>query len=354
MTGYYRNLKPNGIRCQKIDTQICLGGNVTLDSQDQLIIQKWHETLVGEIMLTLLVTEDSRSEAFALFCDQLSGLASQVHITKKKSDSAQKPAIQVDPNIRYHAIPGGKELPPFLEMLTLLDTQSDAGGSFNKAVKEVTVPAELELFIASGCGFCPRVVRQVTPLAIANEMIRLAVIDASLFHEKSQSDGIRSVPTVVLDGEYRWTAAVQPEDIIEMLVNRDPAHLSASALRNIIEEGNAARVAGLMLDRGLIFPSFFDLLAHEKWPVRLGAIVALETVIEKDSDIAAQVVDPLLERFPLVDDQVKGDILYILGETGDQNTTSQLENVFKNSSNPELQETAREAVMKIWQRRQSM
>jgi hypothetical protein len=183
-------------------------------------------------------------------------------------------------------------------------------------------------------------------------MIRLAVIDASLFHEKAQSDGIRSVPTVVLDGLYRWTGTVRRSDIIEMLVNRDPSHLDASALQTIIEEGNAARVAELMLDRGLIFPSFFDLLAHEKWPVRLGAIVALETVIEKNSDIAAQVVGPLLERYPMVDDQVKGDILYILGETGDQTITSQLEYVFKNSNNPELQETAREAVMKIWGRQQ--
>jgi hypothetical protein len=302
-------------------------------------------------MLTLIITEDKHSEAFTEFCDQLSALASQVHITKKKSDTDQKPTIQVGPNIRYHAIPEGKELAPFLEMLIQLDAQNDSAVKFNKALECIHIPAELELFIANDCGFCPQVVQQVAPLAIANEMIRLAVIDASLFHEKAQSDDIRSVPTVVLDGLYRWTGSIQLAEIIEMLINRNPAHLGTSALRSIIEEGNAARVADLMLEHGLIFPSFLDLLVHEKWPVRLGAIVALETVIEKNSDLAGQVVDPLLERYPIVDDQVKGDILYILGETGDQNITSELENVFKNSINPELQETAREAVMKIWERR---
>jgi hypothetical protein len=324
---------------------------VTIESQDQLIIRSWHEKLSGEIMLKLILTEDKRSEAFAVFCDQLSGLASQVHITKKKSETEQKPVILVGPNIRYQAIPEGKELKPFLEVLTLLDAQNDSSGKFNKAVEEINIPAELELFIVSHCGVCPHVVRQVASLAIANEMIRLAVIDVSLFHEKAQSEGIRSVPTVLLDGQYRWTGTIQLADIIEMLVNRDPAHLGASALRNIIEEGNAARVAELMLEQGLIFPSFLDLLIHEKWVVRLGAIAALETVIEKNGDIAAQVVDPLLERYPLVNDQVKGDILYIIGETGDQNITSELENIFKKSDNPELQETAREAVMKIWERR---
>lgn len=324
---------------------------MTIESQEEQIIRRWQERLSGEIMLKLIITEDKRSEAFAVFCDQLSGLASQVHITKKKSDSEQNPVIQIGPNIRYQAIPEGKELKPFLEMLTLLDTKNDSAGKFTKAVEEIDIPAELELFIAGHCGFCPQVVRQIAPLAIANELIRLAIIDASLFHEKAQFDGVRSVPTVLLDGKYRWTGTIQLADIIEMLVNRDPTHLGASALRNIIEEGNAARVADLMLEQGLIFPSFLDLLVHEKWPVRLGAIVALETVIEKNSDIAVQVVDPLLERFPMVNDQVKGDILYILGETGDQHITSDLENVFKNSDNPELQEIAREAVMRIWERR---
>ena len=325
---------------------------MTINSQDEMIIRRWHEKLSGEIMLTLIITEDKRSEVFTVFCDQLSGLASQVHINKKKSDTEQKPAIQVGPNIRYQAIPEGKELTPFLEMLTLLDAQKDSADKINNTVEDIHIPAELELFIANDCGFCPQVVQQVAPLAIANEMIRLTVIDASLFQEKAQSDGIRSVPTVVLDGQYRWTGTIHLADIIEMLVNRDPAHLGTSALRNIIEEGNAARVADLMLEQGLIFPSFLDLLVHAKWPVRLGAIVALETVIEKNSELAAQVVDPLLERYPIVDDQVKGDILYVLGETGDQNITSQLENVFKNTTNPELQETAREAVMKIWERGQ--
>ena len=139
---------------------------MTIDSQDELIIRRWHEKLSGEIMLTLIITEDKRSEAFTEFCDQLSALASQVHITKKKSDTEQKPAIQVGPNIRYQAIPEGKELTPFLEMLTLLEAQKDLAGKFNKAIEDINIPAELELFIAGHCGFCPQVMRQVAPLSL--------------------------------------------------------------------------------------------------------------------------------------------------------------------------------------------
>ena len=66
---------------------------MTVESQDELIIRRWHEKLSGEIMLKLIITEDKRSEAFAVFCDQLSSLASQVHITKKKSETEKSEKV---------------------------------------------------------------------------------------------------------------------------------------------------------------------------------------------------------------------------------------------------------------------
>jgi hypothetical protein len=302
---------------------------------------------LDEIHLDLIITEDKRSEAFADFCEKLSRLVPQVQIVKKKADTGQVPAIQIGDNIRYQAIPGGKELEPFLEAITLGDKQNDPANEIKDALEKIYTPAELELFIAQNCSLCPQVVRRMIPLVMANELIRLSIIDASLFSERARSELIRSVPTVLLDGQYRWTGTIKLQDIIEMLVNRNPVHLGTAALRTIIEEGNAARVAEWMLEQGLIFPAFLELLVHEKWPVRLGAIVVLETIIEQNIDLAAQVVDPLLEHLPVTTDPVKGDIVYILGETADQNIIPKLEGVSIDSDNPELKEMAREAIVKI-------
>jgi HEAT repeat protein len=139
-------------------------------------------------------------------------------------------------------------------------------------------------------------------------------------------------------------------DIILMIVKRDPKQLSASSIESMIKEGDSATVAQMMLDNGHLFPAFLELLVHQKWPVRLGAMVAMETIVEKASDLAARAIDPLWEKFSGVDDTVKGDILYLLGEIGNHDTISRLETIIATNANPEVQEAAVEAVDRIKER----
>ena len=74
----------------------------------------------------------------------------------------------------------------------------------------------------------------------------------------------------------------------------------------------------MMIEQGMIFPNFYALLTSEKWSVRLGAMVAMEEVIEKDKLLASQCVEPLWERVPDLNEQVRGDVMYILGGSGNQ------------------------------------
>ena len=76
----------------------------------------------------------------------------------------------------------------------------------------------------------------------------------------------------------------------------------------------------------------------------------METVIEKNIDLAAQAADPLWERFQKVEDPVKGDILYMLGEIGDEMMIPKLEDIITEISNNELRETAGEAIDRIKER----
>jgi hypothetical protein len=83
---------------------------------------------------------------------------------------------------------------------------------------------------------------------------------------------------------------------------------------NMIADGNASLLSKMMLEKNMIFPALMDLLVHPKWPVRLGAMVALETIAEENSALAQKTMLPLWDRFDAVDDKVKGDILYLVGE----------------------------------------
>jgi thiol-disulfide isomerase/thioredoxin len=311
-------------------------------------IKAWNRGLSAEKEVHLLLTDDKRSAQLEAFCEDLVRLASQVRIVRKEEEHLDIPAIGIGSRLRYHALPLGTELGPFLETLS----DSDKPGfrlspSLKKGLQAITVPAALSLFVAPRCPHCPVTARQILPLASAGEAIRLRVIDGVLFPEIAQAYHVRSVPTVVLDDQFRWTGTLKLEELMDVMTNRDPAQLSPSSLEGMLKEGDASQVAAMMLERQMIFPSFIDLLAHEKMFVRLGAMVVMETIIERNRALATQVVDPLWERFDEAGDRAQGDILYVLGETGNASLVPALENLLKGLLHHEVKEAAQEALEKI-------
>ncbi len=63
--------------------------------------------------------------------------------------------------------------------------------------------------------------------------------------------------------------------------------------------------------------------------------------------MALQVIAPLWDRFSRVDDKVKGDILYILGESKDPGVIPKLNSVRKGPYSGEVLEAAVEALEKL-------
>ena len=107
-----------------------------------------------------------------------------------------------------------------------------------------------------------------------------------------------------------------------------------------------------MIENRKIFPGLIDLLVHEKWPVRLGAMVAVEEIMEHDPGLAAQVIEPVLRRFQSLDEQTKGDMIYLMGETGDLDTITRIKGALHGSSSDELRTVADEAIESIEARSQ--
>ncbi len=315
--------------------------------EEERTIALWGQKLKNDIRMELTVTGDKRSRAFQDFCDNLSRVAPKIRTKTEKEDEAKPPVIRFG-NVRYQAIPTGKELEPFLSALAgneSLTLQLDA--SLRECVSNIEIPARLKIYITPACPFCPVAVNQLLSLAAANKGIKLTIIDGALFPEAAKSDNIQSAPTVLLDDLYRWTGAIQLTEIADMILNRDPSRLSASSLKDMLEEGNAAGVAEMMTDSGKIFPAFLELLVHEKWPVRLGAMVVFETIAAENSKLIAQAIPFLWERFYQAEDTVKGDVLYLFGISGDESLIPQLETVLSGPYPAEVKEAAAEALEEI-------
>ena len=307
-------------------------------------IANWNRTLKDDIRITLILTEDERSQTFKDFCDDLTRIAPKIKIKQEKDDESKLPVIRVG-NVGYQAIPTGRELEPFLSVLADGDGQTQKRPvSLHKTLHQLRVPALLKVYIMPHCPFCPATVKQLLCLAATSESIKLTIIDGSFFPEKAASDNIRSAPTVLLDDQFHWSGSIHVQDIVDMILSRDPSKLSALSLKAMFEEGDAAKVAEMMLDSGKIFPAFLELLVHQKWPVRLAAMVVFETVAEINQPLVQNTIPFLWDSFSKAEDMIKGDILYLCGISGDKNIIPKLKTILNGPFAVDVKEAAEEAL----------
>ena len=316
--------------------------------QEEASIHSWHQTVSNDIKLTVRLAGDSQSKALGNFCETFARLAPRIDFQTDDAEPDDLAGIQIAPRLLYHAVPHGTELDPFLEAIQIFhQNESAAGLSGRMAPQPTDLPASLKLFVGPQCPFCATAVRQLLPLVRADENLRLAIIDSVLFTTYARARKIQSVPTLLLDDNFRWTGTLPIGEVTQMINNRDPVHLGAESLRNLLEQGQAGRLAAMMIAHGNIFPALYDLLTHPKWPVRLGAMVVVETLGDQNPALARQVVGPLQKQFNTADPMAQGDILHVIGQAGDSPVIPWLASIGSTTENPEIKEAATDAVQAI-------
>jgi hypothetical protein len=319
--------------------------------EDRERLQQLAAGLPPNIRLRLTLTRHDLSDRFQAYCRQLQEAVPGMELITVMESDGSLPWLETDAGIRFHALPEGDKFDSLLEALR---PPGKGDAPITKAQREwlgrIPLPVEIQLYIAPACPFCPAALQQWVALTKAGRHLRLRVIDGGLFPEKAREDNIQAVPTLVLEPHLRWSGRIPVNAVLEQLVTRDPARLGSEALDGLIKEGLAGQVAQAMMDQGHLFPSIFDLLTHHKWPVRLGAMVVMETIAASDPGLAAEVVPVLRRRYDRLEDAVKGDVLYIIGEAGDHRMAPFLEDVARTSGNAEVCQAAQEALACIQQR----
>jgi hypothetical protein len=311
-------------------------------------IASLNERLSKEIQIEVIQTAHEKSLAIRQFCDQLTQLVPKIHVKKEEGDPDEVPAIGIHNGLRYQAVPSGTEVGPFIEALELKDSgTARMEGSAGAQLAKIDLPTHLVVYVSPQCKFCPGAVYALLPLPALNENIRLTVVDAMHFPELADRGNIQSLPTLILEDQFRWSGSIQIDEIVEVMVNRDPSFLGPASLEMMLKEGKAGQLAGMMMDKGEIFQAFYTLLTHSKWPVRLGAMVVMDELIEKNPVLALQTQDYLLRSFNEVADTVKGDLLYMIGQMGRRESITFLQNVLTDEYGVEVKEAAREALDKV-------
>lgn len=319
--------------------------------EDQARLQRLCAPVPLGTRLRLNLTRHEHSPAFQDFGRRLQALAPHIDLVTDINSEAAAPWMETPSGVRFHALPQDDKLDSFAKALVPRGAGDTPISEAHRALLErIPLPASVRLFIAPGCPHCPRALQRWIALAGACEHLGLHVVDAVLFPEMARAEAVKAVPTLVIDGQMRWAGRIPVVDVLGQLVERDPGRLSADALDGMIKEGRAGQVARSMIDKGALFPAITDLLTHAKWPVRLGAMVVMEEIAAADRPLAAQVVPSLQKRFDALDDAVKGDVVYIIGETGDQRMLPFLQTIMETSVHPEVRQAAMEAVTAIQER----
>ncbi len=320
-----------------------------LSDKDKESIKSFNSKLKENIEIKYIESGSKEDALVDDFLSSLSQSASKITIQKEKKGTNHLPEIVVTDNIRYSAVPLSNELKPFLKALSLKSYNKNfkLSDTVRKNLDKISIPIKLKLFAANACPHCPVVVEGMLDIANECKNIELSIIDPAIFTEEATVNSVLSVPCLILDDDIRWTGSVSMEEVTDVLADRDSSTLKAPTLRRILEHGKASWLADQMIEKNMIFPEFIKLVVHEIWSVRLGAMVVIEELAEKKFDLANTICKFLWEKFPKAAMDVKGDILYAIGESGKSEDIHLIEKELITLETEDLQEAAKDAIEEI-------
>jgi glutaredoxin len=318
-------------------------------TEEKELVEVWNSDQKDKIIIKFIKADSKEDEAIENFLSLLTQSAPNIVIQKGTNKDNFLPQIIITDNIKYSAIPLANELKPFLKALSIAGGNKENKLSQKTKVnlENINIPINLKLFAAQACPHCPVMVSDMLDIAGVSENIELDIIDPTMFTQEATVNSVMSVPCLILDNDFRWTGSVSLEEVTDVLANRDPSSLKASSLRRILEDGKASWLTEQMMEKNMIFPEFIKLLLHEIWSVRLGAMVVIEELAEINIELANKICPLLWEIFTSAPMDVKGDIFYAIGETGNIQDMKLIKKELDDVEGEDLREAAQDAIEAI-------
>jgi glutaredoxin len=267
----------------------------------------------------------------------------QLDLRHEALRSDQMPYLEIGEGLRSAWVPKGDKLSLFLRALVWASGGTAPTGI---SIAPPELPAAIRLYLADACPHCHQVLEMLLPLAFVDPRIRLTLIDAQVHTDQSEKEAIQSVPTTILD-DFRWSGPFPLDELVGLIEQRSPINLGPTAMEMMLASGQAGKLAELMIAEGAIFPAFIDIVTHPLWSVRLGALVAAETLVEAAPQLAAALAAPLWERYHRLDTAAKGDVIYLLGEIGAVALRGKLSVLRETETDPELRDALNETLEKL-------
>jgi alkyl hydroperoxide reductase subunit AhpF len=214
----------------------------------------------------------------------------------------------------YAALPDALEWMPFLQTLQRAGSDEPLVEEEEEVEKSSLVSRRLEVYITPHCPFCGQVVEEVNRLTLHLESLQCWIIDAERFEREASEAGIRSAPTLFLDGAMAWVGALSQKQLLDLL--RSSAHWE-SLLRSQLHSGSVEDVVALVRQHPASAPALGSLLALPEMSLRMGVLRVIEEIAAEQANVARDLVEILCPLLQHEDPNIRGDAAYGLGLLGE-------------------------------------
>jgi thiol-disulfide isomerase/thioredoxin len=290
---------------------------------------------------------DSRAEKLADFAYSISALSEGL-IEVREEGRDESPALLLGRgdifNIRYLAVPLKKEFEPFIEsILALSSGLTDLKKETKKVLRRIRKAVELKVFVTPLCPHCAKVVKTANSFAAEVSNISVVIIDATLFPELQRKYRVLSTPTVLINDRTRIIGEINEDELLGWLVKEGTV---SGYYASLLIQGRAEEILNMARENPDISFVMAELLVDPDMGVRIGAAVVLQEIQKKDARIVSEAIRRVSGKVASLDDRIKGDFAFILGELGNEAAREYLLGL-ANDENREVRETAIEALEKI-------
>ena len=191
-------------------------------------IKSYTAQMTDTVKLVLQTGEHAKREELHQFLSDIA--ATSDYLEFEERDAQLRNAISFslevggqDTGIRFSGIPGGHEFNSLiLAILHSGGVELKLDDSLRNIVQNVTEKLHFEVFISLSCHNCPDVVQTLNQFALLNPNITTEMIDGGLYPELIKERDIQGVPSVYANGELFANGKVEPAQLIEKLLARDP------------------------------------------------------------------------------------------------------------------------------------
>jgi len=246
--------------------------------------------------------------------------------------------------IVYKATPVQMEFEPFLRTLLRLSEGGEEG------LKLEGCKGEIKVFVAPICPHCAQVVESVNRIAIANPQIKVEIIDVTLYPDLGEKYEVTSAPTIVIGEDVKLVGDHSLEELLDWIKRT----LCGEDYRveyyiMLLKDGRIDEVKEAIEKDEKNLLVLAEVLERPEIMARVGAMMILEEIFEKDPEKVKAVKEKILEILKKGDPTAIQDAAYILGKIGSKEDIPLLEELL-NSENEDVREAVEEAIEEIKER----